>query len=86
MSICDKIRNIDNLLEDNLNNRGVDSTFGMGTGEQTIYDMSELISKQNLMGIGDANIQKKQLKSKNIWKKEWRVYKYRSKTIEVQRT
>ena len=35
MSICDKIMNIGNTLEDNLNNRGVDCTFGIGTGEQT---------------------------------------------------
>lgn len=57
MSICDKIQHIGNTLEDNLNNRGVDCTFGIGTGEQNIYDMAELITKQNLMGIGDANIQ-----------------------------
>ncbi len=57
MSICDKIQNIGNTLEDNLNDRGVDCTFGIGTGEQNIYDMVELITKQNLMGIGDANIQ-----------------------------
>lgn len=57
MSICDKIQHIGNTLEDNLNNRGVDCTFGIGTGEQNIYEMAELITKQNLMGIGDANIQ-----------------------------
>ena len=57
MSICDKIQHIGNTLEDNLNDRGVDCTFGIGTGEQNIYDMAELITKQNLMGIGDANIQ-----------------------------
>lgn len=57
MSICDKIQNIGDTLEDNLNDRGVSCTFGTGTGEQTIYDMAELITKQNLMGIGDANIQ-----------------------------
>lgn len=57
MSICDKIQYIGNTLEDNLNSRGVDCTFGIGTGEQNISDMAELITKQNLMGIGDANIQ-----------------------------
>lgn len=57
MSICEKIQHIGNTLEDNLNNRGVDCTFGIGTGEQNIYEMAELITKQNLMGIGDANIQ-----------------------------
>ena len=57
MSICDKIQHIGNTLEDNLNDRGVDCTFGIGTGEQNIYEMAELITKQNLMGIGDANIQ-----------------------------
>lgn len=57
LSICDKIRNIGNTLETNLNNRGVDCTFGIGTGEQNIYNMVKLINKQNLMGIGDINIQ-----------------------------
>lgn len=57
MSICDNIQYIGNTLEDNLNNRGVDCTFGIGTNEQNISDMAELITKQNLMGIGDANIQ-----------------------------
>lgn len=57
MSICEKIQHIGNTLEDNLNNRGVDCTFGIGTNEQNIYEMAELITKQNLMGIGDANIQ-----------------------------
>lgn len=57
MGICEKIMNIGNTLEDNLNDRGVDCTFGIGTGEQNISDMVELITKQNIRGIGDANIQ-----------------------------
>lgn len=57
MSICDNIQNIGNTLENNLNNRGVDCTFGIDTGEQTIYDMVKLVNGQNLMGIGDTNIQ-----------------------------
>ena len=57
MSICDNIQYIGNTLEDNLNDRGVDCTFGRGTGEQNIYDMAELITKQNIRGIGDTNIQ-----------------------------
>lgn len=57
MGICDNIQYIGNTLEDNLNDRGVDCTFGIGTGEQNISDMVELITKQNLMGIGDTNIQ-----------------------------
>lgn len=57
MSICDKIQNIGDTLEDNLNDRGVSCTFGTGTGEQTIYDMAQLITKQNIRGIGDTNIQ-----------------------------
>ncbi len=57
MSICDNIQNIGNTLENNLNNRGINCTFGIGTGEQTIYDMVKLVNEQNLMGIGDTNIQ-----------------------------
>lgn len=57
MSICENIQYIGNTLETNLNDRGVDCTFGIGTNEQNISDMVELITKQNLMGIGDANIQ-----------------------------
>ena len=57
MGICDNIQYIGNTLEDNLNYRGVDCTFGIGTGEQNISDMVELITKQNIRGIGDANIQ-----------------------------
>ena len=57
MSICDKIQYIGNTLEENLNDRGVDCTFGIGTNEQNISDMVELITKQNIRGIGDANIQ-----------------------------
>ena len=57
MGICENIQYIGNTLEDNLNDRGVDCTFGIGTNEQNISDMAELITKQNLMGIGDANIQ-----------------------------
>ena len=47
MTICDKIQNIGNTLESNLNDRGVSCTFGTGTGEQTIYDMAKLITEQN---------------------------------------
>lgn len=57
MTICDKIQNIGNTLESNLNDRGVSCTFGTGTGEQTIYDMAKLITEQNIHGIGDTNIQ-----------------------------
>lgn len=57
MTICDNIQNIGNTLENNLNNRGINCTFGIGTDEQTIYDMVKLVNEQNLMGIGDTNIQ-----------------------------
>ena len=57
MSICDKIQNIGDTLEDNLNDRGVSCTFGINSGEQSIYDMAQLITKKNIHGIGDINIQ-----------------------------
>ena len=47
MSICDKIQYIGNTLEENLNDRGVDCTFGIGTNEQNISDMVELITNNN---------------------------------------
>lgn len=57
MGICDNIQYIGNTLETNLNNLDVDCTFGIGTGEQNIYNMVKLINEQNIRGIGDTNIQ-----------------------------
>lgn len=57
MPICNDLWTIGKTFETNLNNRGVNCTFGKNTGEQSIYDMAKLINEQNLMGIGDTNIQ-----------------------------
>ena len=56
MSICDKIQNIGDTLETNLNARGVSCTFGAGTGESTILDMAEMITNSNLKGSADTMI------------------------------
>ena len=53
MSICRKVRKIGEALENNLNERGVICTFGKGDGEQTIYDMAQLITSSNLKGSAD---------------------------------
>ena len=56
MTICDKIQNVGDTLETNLNNRGVSCTFGTGSGESTILDMANLITSSNLKGANDALI------------------------------
>ena len=56
MSICDKIQNIGDTLETNLNARGVSCTFGTGAGESTILDMAEMITNSNLKGSADTMI------------------------------
>lgn len=53
MTICDKINTVGNALQDNLNDRGVDCTYGVGTGKSTLLDMANLINENNLLGIGD---------------------------------
>lgn len=56
MSICRKVHKIGEALENNLNERGVICTFGKGEGEQTIYDMAQLITSSNLKGSADKFI------------------------------
>ena len=56
MTICDKIQNVGDTLETNLNNRGVSCTFGTGSGEKNILEMVNLITSSNLKGSSDAVI------------------------------
>ena len=56
MTICDKIQNVGDTLETNLNNRGVSCTFGTGSGEKNILEMVNLITSSNLKGSSDAMI------------------------------
>lgn len=53
MTICDKINTVGTTLQENLNDRGVDCTYGVGTGKSTLLDMANLINENNLLGIGD---------------------------------
>ena len=54
MNNCEKINLIGETLESNLNDRGVECTFGKGAGESTIYDMTCLVTANNLRGSADA--------------------------------
>ena len=56
MTICDKINTIGETLQENLNDRGVDCTFGGGTGESTISDMVGMVSASNFKGVDDVNL------------------------------
>ena len=53
MTICDKINTVGTTLQENLNDRGVACTYGVGTGKSTLLDMANLINENNLLGIGD---------------------------------
>ncbi len=56
MTICDKIQTIGNSLEENLNERGIQCTFGKKSGESTIYDMVNFINDTNFKGSSDVNL------------------------------
>lgn len=56
MTICDKIQTIGNSLEENLNERGVQCTFGKKSGESTILDMVEMVNDTNFKGSSDVNL------------------------------
>lgn len=56
MTICDKIQTVGETLESNLNARGVSCTFGTGTGEKNILQMTNLITPSNLKGSADSII------------------------------
>lgn len=56
MTICDKIQTVGETLESNLNARGVSCTFGTGTGEKNILQMTNLITSSNLKGSADSII------------------------------
>ncbi len=56
MTICDKINDVGETLQENLNNRGVDCTFGTGTGESTVLDMVEMVNGTNFKGSSDVNL------------------------------
>lgn len=56
MTICDKIQTVGNTLEENLNERGIQCTFGKGNGKSTIYDMVRLVNDTNFKGSSDVNL------------------------------
>ena len=56
MGICEKIANVGNTLQANLNARGVDCIFGKDSGESTILEMVEMITPNNLKGSADSLI------------------------------
>ena len=56
MTICDKINDVGETLQENLNNRGVDCTFGTGTGESTVLEMVEMVNGTNFKGSSDVNL------------------------------
>ena len=55
MTICDKINTAGNTLQSKLNERGVSCTYGKNSdNKQTITDMANLITSDNLKGANDA--------------------------------
>lgn len=56
MTICDKINDVGETLQENLNNRGVDCTFGTGTNESTVLEMVEMVNGTNFKGSSDVNL------------------------------
>ena len=56
MTICDKINEVGEILEENLNDRGVSCTFGTGTGESTVLEMVEMVNGTNFKGSSDVNL------------------------------
>ena len=56
MGICEKIANVGNTLQANLNARGVQCTFGKDSGESTILEMVNMITATNLKGSADSLI------------------------------
>lgn len=57
MSICDKINTAGNTLQSKLNARGVSCTYGKNSdNKQTITDMANLITNDNLKGANDSII------------------------------
>lgn len=56
MTICDKINEVGETLQENLNGRGVSCTFGTGTGESTVLEMVEMVNGTNFKGSSDVNL------------------------------
>ena len=57
MSICDKFNTAGNTLQSKLNARGVSCTYGKNSNnKQTITDMANLITSDNLKGANDSII------------------------------